>query len=155
MRKAIQFILIISVFASCKSPEKTNKAPFSANNPVIVLQKTVCFGKCPVYTLTLQGNSQAQLKGEMHLDKIGIFSRQLPEGTVEELVQDFEKLNFFNLQDEYTASITDLPTTYISFTYQGKTKKIKDYYGAPADLKALEKKIANLLQDDGWVNENK
>jgi hypothetical protein len=139
---------------SCQSQKKTTNQQFTAENPVIVLQKTVCFGSCPVYTLKINGDGKAELKAEQHLPNLGNFTKTLPPETVQELVNDFDKIQFFSLKDEYTGAITDLPTTYISFTYQGKSKKIRDYYGAPESLKNLEKKIAEFVSDEGWQAAN-
>ena len=47
--------------------------------------------------------------------------------------------------------ITDLPSTYISFTHKGQTKKIRDYYGAPDKLTELEDLLNKIaLKKDGW-----
>jgi ankyrin repeat protein len=45
------------------------------------------------------------------------------------------------MRDEYTAMITDQPTTYTTLTIGSRTKRIKDYYGAPPALKEIETRI--------------
>ena len=44
------------------------------------------------------------------------------------------------MDDKYTSSITDLPTTYIKI----KNKKVIDYSNAPKELKDLEKLIDDI-----------
>ncbi len=44
------------------------------------------------------------------------------------------------MESEYTEMITDLPTTHIRIF----DKKITDYYGAPKELKELEKLIDDI-----------
>ena len=53
------------------------------------------------------------------------------------------------------AQVTDLPTTWVTFS-DGTTKKsIKDYFGAPEALKNLEKMVEAIAeQDDGWVKDS-
>ena len=53
------------------------------------------------------------------------------------------EIGFDNLKNEYSERITDLPTTYIMIN----NKKIKDYYGAPTELKDLEKLIEKIILD--------
>jgi len=62
----------------------------------------------------------------------------------------FEETGFFDLEDEYKKKMTDLPTTYIYYSKAGKSKRIMDYYGAPPELKELEKTVGMIIETKRW-----
>lgn len=113
----------------------------SDNSPLISLEKTRCFGTCPVYTLEIYEDGAAVLIGKENFDKIGEYRAALSKKQVKELVKEFRAKDFFGFEDNYTSSVSDLPTTYLSFTDKGKTKKITNYDQAPESLKELEAKV--------------
>lgn len=118
--------------------------------PLITMEKTVCYGTCPVYQIRIYSNGMADYIGEMHVQKIGLYRKQLPAETISGLIRSFQDAGFWSLQDEYVAEITDLPTTYLSFQYQGKYKKVKDMIHAPQQLVDLENQIAAIADAPGW-----
>lgn len=114
------------------------------------MTKTACYGKCPVYKITIQGNGKAIFEGQKNVDKIGKYEKLFSKEEIENLIKKFEEVKFFEFKDEYSAKVTDLPTTYLEFTHKGQTKKIKDYYDAPTELKNLEKMIESIANSSGW-----
>ncbi len=111
------------------------------NSLLISLEKTRCFGTCPVFTLEIYDDGAAILRGEENIHKIGEFRATLSKKQVKELVKAFRAKDFFGFEDSYTSSASDLPTTYLSFTDKEITKKITDYDQAPESLKELEAKV--------------
>jgi len=152
--RILLYISILILSYSCNPPKKVTKSQGENDSPVITLQKTMCYGKCPVYTITIHGNGQSVYVGKKNVDKIGKYEKRLEKVEATNLIKAFEEANFFDFQDEYTAKITDLPTTYITFSSKGKTKKIRDYYGAPEELKKLEKLVEDIANSEGWTKIN-
>ncbi|MFK5854770.1 MAG: DUF6438 domain-containing protein [Bacteroidota bacterium] len=148
--KLIFYGLILSVLFSCTSTRKVGEVDI----PIIKFEKTSCFGSCPVYSLSIFENGLVILDGIKNIDYIGSFKKQLSRKEINEIIAKFNDANFFNFDDEYTSRITDLPTTYISYNYNGKHKKIKDYSGAPKKLKELEKIILQIVNEEGWEKSN-
>lgn len=105
------------------------------------MQKTTCRGFCPVYTISIFHNGKVTYHGERNVDKTGDYKKKISKKKVKKLIAQFEKYNFWNFQDQYVSRATDLPTTFISFTHKGKSKKIEDYWDAPKELKELEKMV--------------
>jgi len=145
----VLFTIILAVF-SCRSTGNG----MGENQFIIKMTKTPCYGKCPVYSIEIDKKGLTVLEGKKNLDKIGKFQLQLPESELKELIQTFVSSDFFQFQDEYISKKTDLSTTYITFQYDGKLKKIRDYDGAPIELKNLEKKVEMLLERTGWEKIN-
>ncbi len=153
MRFWLSILFTISVL-SCYSC-RTSKSSFNASSvdaaPVIIsMKKTACYGTCPVYEIQIYGDLTVTLKGERNIDRIGNFKSVIKKESLDRLVDRFREADFFSFEDEYTGNYTDLPTTYLFFSDQGKTKKIMDYYGAPSSLRELEEQVALLLQELDW-----
>ena len=74
---------------------------------------------------------------------------------IEQLVAEFEKVDYFSLNDSYSErTITDAPYVITSITIDGKTKSIEHYHGdfsAPETLTQLEDKIDEIVNSNQWV----
>ncbi|MEA5258045.1 DUF6438 domain-containing protein [Arcicella aquatica] len=157
MKLFLSFFLLSAFFlGACKVTQKgtSSVTEQSSSNTdlsakiIFTLSKTPCYGTCPVFKMTVFENDSLVYEGERFVDKIGVSSKSLPKGKVKELVSKFRAANFFEFKKEYSAPITDMPTTYISFTDKTKTLKIKDYHGSPEELKQLEQLLVDLVSDE-------
>jgi hypothetical protein len=153
MQKIATIIFAIVLMVSCGTTKKaaTNTPADEKASIVISYYQTTGYSPtAPEYTIELYSNKQMYLDGKKNLDKTGKYMRVLSDKEFSQLVQAFVDADFFSLKDEYTAEITDLPTRYVFFAYNGQEKKIRDYYGAPENLKALEYSIQSFLDRVGW-----
>ena len=147
MKKLLLLFFAISLFTACKTAKQTSET----NIAFLTLEKTMCRGQCPVYSLSIFENGIAKYVGKQNVVKIGSFEKTLSNAEIQRLKTTFNQADFFNFEDEYTAKITDLPSTYISYTLNGRTKKIRDHYGAPDSLKQLEELLVAVAESqDGW-----
>ena len=147
-------VLLLGI--GCKSSKNmTTLENEDESNPemVISMKKTPCYGTCPVYEIKIFTNHKASLIAERNLPHIGEYTAIVPTEKYNELVDAFSNSSFFEFEDSYVAGITDLPTTFIYFSNQRRSKKIKDYYGSPQELKDLETMVAKLLDELQWKEE--
>jgi hypothetical protein len=77
-------------------------------------------------------------EGKEYSDRIGLYRADLSDSMLHEIIMKFRDINFFQLRNVYISTISDLPTTYITFRYEGAYKRIMDYYDAPPELRELE-----------------
>lgn len=138
----------MSFFYSCKtSKDIENKSDYV----MFSLRKTECKGKCPVLFMEIFKSGIVVFEGIKNTDKIGKYEKTLSKKEIRNLQKSFDNSDFFSFENEYTDKITDLPSTYISYTNNGQTKQIRDYYGAPEKLKELEEILNEIaLSKDGW-----
>ena len=123
-----------------------------ARDVVITMQRTVCFGTCPAYTVTITGDGRVEYEGKQFVRVTGRATTTIPSADVAALVEAFEKAGYFNLNDRYTANITDQPTTTTSIRIGERFKQVIDYYGAPQVLKDLERQIDKVARTAQWVS---
>jgi hypothetical protein len=125
--------------------------PEELSDLVIHMERTICFGTCPVYSVTIYGDGTVEYLGERFVAVEGEQTAQISEEQVRELVQAFYDADFFNMQDRYEDNVTDLPSTTTTITLNGETKSVYNYFGAPEELEALEDKIDEISGAAEWV----
>ncbi|MBI3244024.1 MAG: hypothetical protein HYZ49_17210 [Chloroflexi bacterium] len=138
LRTLATFILsAILVACALSTPEPTPAPDYS--DLVITLQRTPCFGTCPIYKLTVYGDGRVEYEGEQFVAVEGTQTATITADQVKALAAAFEQANYFTLPDNYTALVTDLPTTITSVTFNGQTKTIENYGGCFEEIDSLNK----------------
>ena len=107
----------------------------------ITIERTACFGMCPDYEVTVRGDGTVSYQGRAHVRIPGEHTWKVDPAAVRALAREMQAAGYFELKDEYSALVTDLPTTYTSLTVGSRTKKVKDYFEAPEKLRDLEHRI--------------
>lgn len=165
--KKIIFSLLVLALAACSvvAPQPT-ATPSPAPTPTpdyssvqITLERTACFGFCPIYKITIHGDGTVEYDGERNVTVTGHQTSQLTQAQLAELVAAFQQAGYFDLKENYTAPVTDLPSTITSFSFEGRSKLITNYGGctidsserAPQALCDLEAKIDSLANSAQWV----
>jgi len=137
---AILIILVSYLFYSCWGTKTITEEDL-----LIEMKRTPCYGSCPVYTIKIDEKGKGLFEGVENVEKTGRFSFSLSKDELMEFENAFQEIDFYRLRNIYDAQVSDLPTTYITYSKDGKRKKIMDYYGAPAELRALENRIEALV----------
>ena len=135
----LMFFVLIQLI-SC-----TGTGRFSSDNILLEMEKTPCYGQCPVYKIQIDSRGNGRFKGIEHTDYQGTYSFRLNKTELEQLKSSFESTGFFDLEDKYFDFVSDLPTTYLTYNLEGRIKRIMDYHGAPQKLKDLEKQVESLV----------
>ncbi len=126
----------------------------------ITLERTACFGTCPVYTVTISGDGTVSYDGRQFVGVTGTQRAHVDPAVVRALVDDFKAIGFFELRDAYrevenpdgtTTSVTDLPTIRVSLRIGDRSKEVVDYFGAPKPLRDLERRIDAIAGTAKWV----
>lgn len=130
---------LIFILSSCHNSAKINST--NSKVKIISLEKTACFGTCPVFHIEIYNNGFATYNGKKFVTLKGLHNLEISKNDISKILKKAKEIDFQNLKNEYTENITDLPTTYIMV----KNKKIKDYFGAPEKLKELEKMIEDII----------
>ncbi|MEM6261785.1 MAG: DUF6438 domain-containing protein [Bacteroidota bacterium] len=140
--------------AGCKSssPERAIKKTVVAEDFLLEHRRTPCFGTCPFFTVTVDASGKVVYTGEMHVEKIGTYTKMIPESDVKRLVYTLKEGNFFELENEYdNERITDLPSVITKCRQNGTVKEVTNRYGAPDSVVALQQKIEAIIGDEGYV----
>src|SRR5689334_24897887 len=77
--------------------------------PVITLERTACFGSCPVYKLTIFDDGKVLFDGKDFVKRPGMDTSQIKKSDLEELIRQFEKIDYLNLDENYTDDPKNCP----------------------------------------------
>ena len=125
MKYCLLFISFMFFALSCEPPASSSENYQYELANFIELKKDPCFGTCPVYSIRINGTGEAVYNGKRNVSKEGTWYRMLSPSEANKLFMAFEASNFWNFKDEYTAPVTDLPTTWVTFVLGEKSKTIK------------------------------
>ena len=150
----VVIILISSIsFAGCSRSQTPQ--PDNIKDVVITLERTICFGTCPDYTLTIQGDGTVTYEGRMFVRVEGTRTAIISEDKIRQLLSEFQRIDYFSLNDSYEEfGATDMPSAITSLTINGKTKTVRHYHGdfsAPEQLTELEDRIDEIVNSDQWI----
>ena len=119
------------------------------------LERTACFGMCPIYSVEVQGDGTVLYEGQGYVAVTGQHRATVDRQAVAELLEAFRKADYFSLRDQYQAMITDNPTYTTSIVFDGVSKHVVDYVGRavgmPAAVTELENKIDEVVKTKRWI----
>lgn len=141
--------LILSVFLfSCNILNKQED-----NIESVSLSRSGCYGKCPVYTVTLFRDGSVKYTGKMFVDFIGNYTlnRKVDFSQLENLVNEAD---FFNLDNKYMSRITDSPSCGVSVKTNKLSKSVLENGEGPIKLKMIQGYIDTFIKEtpkENWI----
>ena len=176
----IKIIFALFLLTACNASEQTTAEVNLSkqdipSNTLISLRRTGCFGNCPIYNLTIDANGKVDYVG---WEFVGAESKvkdriqsHINRKQLGQLIEKFEKANYFSLKDQYDSVgdgcptyMTDAPYAITSIRLGEREKTIKHYYGCrekdtgdgsgkvyPQELYELESKIDEIVNTKQWL----
>jgi hypothetical protein len=138
--------VISAAVAVTLATEQASALPISS----IKLERSACFGTCPVYSVTIFSDGRVQYEGKEFVKEKGARTGAISAREFSELATKVERIGFLKLQAAYRAPVTDLPTTTVTVTRGRESKSVEDYFGAPQGLHDLEALIERTVKP--WVD---
>jgi hypothetical protein len=131
----------------------------SAVEPVeITLTRTVCFGFCPAYTVTINSAGEVRYEGRAFVNVVGEARALISPEDVARLAARFDEIGFDRLRDRYQAQVTDVPTYTVSIRRGDHVKTVVDYAGTavglPQAVRELQDEIDRVANTAQWVLRN-
>lgn len=138
----IIFSLIFGMY-SCKAT-KVN-AQIAKEDVILSLERTPCFGRCPVYEIKIYANGLLLYQGKRNVADTGCHYRKISKQELASLKEAFCNAGFFEMADSYPENErapVDLPSCIIFFKSGNQEKTLTDHHwNTPEKLTLLEKKI--------------
>lgn len=130
--------------------------PVRPNSTItIVLQRSACYGTCPSYTVAVSTDAGIVFNGYAYVAASGRHTDTVDPDAVRVLARKFVAVDFYSMDAEYRAGVTDNPTYVLSVTIDGHTKKVVDYVGSwvgmPAVITDLENAVDTLARTQRWI----
>jgi hypothetical protein len=151
MRTLLALLLLGSVALADSSVPKEG----GASAPMVTLERTACYGRCPIYKVTVLRDGTVLWEGERFVKTVGKATAKLPAAAQAQLADAFKAADFFALQDKYERyDITDHPSAIVSLDDGKRRKTVRHYHGdssAPKALYALEDSLDRIIGTSKWI----
>ncbi len=174
--KIVTIIALIALNAHAQQPLQFNHAPkavarayyeagaqaSSDKTDTITLERTACFGTCPIYKVTITSDGSVSFQG-VRFTKTQSATGKISRRAFRRLAREFEKIKYFSLPDDFTPGtkncpnvMTDMPSANTAIHLKGKSKTVSHYYGCGnsgvlPNLTALETKIDQVAGTRKWI----
>lgn len=156
-----------------QSPTQTQASPpppapaSIPSDTIITLERTVCYGQCPSYKITIFADGTVIYEGRKFVKTMGEVRSKLNQEELRQLVSEAERISYFSLKDRYEtfedgcgSYATDGPFYNTSIQMNGKRKAIRHYSGCnekdmktpyPPGLAEFEQDIDETVNSRQWV----
>ncbi len=125
--------------------------PIDYSTLKIGLVRSACYGSCPDYEVTIDGSGTVEfstvspsLAGPAEVHRKfgpgggvllpGRHQARIGRAELDRLIERFRAANFFGLERDYSAMVTDMPTYRLSFETGGRSWTVTDYLGRRAGM---------------------
>ncbi len=148
-RATCLLLLLLTTIASCTTTKPDVKHPEKNGRLILSMERTPCYGRCPVYTINLYENGLLIYNAKQFTDTSGCFYRVLSKYEITEVKDRFNNSGFFKMSNQYPEdkkTPTDLPSCILFFSNEDQQKTIIDKrWQTPETLTALEKSVDSLV----------
>lgn len=115
------------------------------------IERTPCFGTCPIYTMEIYDSGYTEYRGRRFVDNVGRFYAKVDQGKLQAIRDKAIEIGYFDMQDEYPSEIADFPSTITTVKIDGKRKRIFNKQNAPRKLNEFQSYIDTLFSDVKWI----
>ena len=143
------------LFGSSLAATEKDLQRFLASLPYdsISLERTPCFGKCPVYNVTFYRNGRAEYEAVRHLPKLGKYAGEIDPFSYGRLCYLIENSRFERMVPGYAADWTDDTECIVRVKTGSDTAEVGDYgQVGPIELWAIQEVIDGLCGRIEWKN---
>ena len=156
MRILAALLVLSSVaFADSSVPNQAG----GASAPWVSLERTACYGRCPIYKVTVLRDGTVLWEGERFVKVTGKATAKLSAESLLALGQELKLADVFALRDKYESyDVTDNPSAIVSVDDGKRKKTIHHYHGdasSPKALYELEDKIDRIVGSARWIGKQR
>ena len=153
LRLILLLALMISLQSCAQSEHSISK---------ISLQRTSCFGTCPVYTVVIYPDGLVEFSGERFVESLGDYSSNVNPESFQRLAEFANAIDFFQFEDEYRVGrepdgtvivVSDLPSRITTVIKDNQEKSVLNYFAGPDQLTKFEELIDELTESAQWIGE--
>jgi|GEM_PF-876681 len=116
------------------------------------IQRTPCFGKCPIYTLTIFENGKVEYFGQKFTPREGRFEGKVSPELIANLMNEAQNVGFYVMNNIYDKqAVTDVPSTITSLRTSSGLKTVVNRFDGPEELRRFEKYFDQLFNEVEWT----
>jgi len=140
-------------------PAEVRRVDLSTDDLEIMIQRTACFGPCPIYTVYVRGDGSVSFVGQDYTDVIGSVDDTLTDEQLFQIAFELDRSRFFDVVeiDECEELWTDASSVMLWIKWQGKERRVERYLGCkkrpPDPAPALSRRIDEIINTAQWIGD--
>ncbi|HMO38277.1 MAG TPA: DUF6438 domain-containing protein [Saprospiraceae bacterium] len=142
---------LLLTLTACDTNRALLRTDFNRETRVIEMAKSPCYGRCPVFRLTVYASGLVSFDGERYTERTGFWVKKMDKNEYQNLLRAFRNANLWQFDNVYRGEYYDAPTVTISYYEEGDLKTIIGKDGRPNKVLELEALLDDLARTDGWV----
>ena len=138
----------------------SESSEISPSDTLIHMQRTVCFGTCPAYELTITQKGKVAFIGKQYVKQKGRAESQISGEKMDQLIQEIHESDFMEIPSnpECESRMTDLPSVFLTVNMDGNKHSVSHYHGCRGfeyeeQLYELENAIDSLAGVEKWIGD--
>ena len=146
-------LILITCFPAFARQLKHRKYKSQNEITSVTMQRTACYGRCPVYSIELNNTGMVTYTAVRFNDDSGVFTKNIGMEKTMNVFGQFNTYKADTCQDTYTNRIMDLPGIIFTIRYKKHIKKIQNAQFGPPFLKRLAEIMDENCKkkDDSWT----
>lgn len=139
--------------ASKKAATTTKAATPAAAGPVLIFERTPCYGRCPAYSMQVYADGRVAYEGRRDVPLMGKHDLKLPAASVAEMLRQAHEAHFETFEKEYLSGATDMPSTIVTIAQpDGTLKRVTAENNAPENVKNYFTYLTTQFDQLGQLN---
>jgi Domain of unknown function (DUF6438) len=123
------------------------------NELMVSLQRTPCFGRCPVFKIELYEDGKVVYEGRAFSTRLGTHKAVASTELMKAILQKANDIKYLTFNGKYPkgeSMITDIPTTISYVKLGSESKMIYNNYDAPTELLEFERWLESQFESLKW-----
>lgn len=117
------------------------------------MERTPCFGRCPVYTIELKASGELIYTGKQNTSRTGTYKGRISAQQMTTFLKKINNPRISKTPARFKPVSTDLPYLHFQFTLGGKLKSIRNAESGPKFLQDIARRIDSLSNAVEWIPE--
>lgn len=114
------------------------------------LERTPCLGMCKAYRINVYRSGHATYEGVVHVERMGMHRTRIGGDTLRTLLEEAERIGFWELNATYDGPVTDLPSTIIRVVSGESDHTVTARVKTPPAFRAFAEFADELLVPNAW-----
>ncbi len=140
--------------ASRPRPVSTIPITTAPGDTALVVERTACFGTCPVYKATVFRSGKVDYEGRRFVPVTGQHTLSIDQSTVTAMIEGARRIDFNSLKPEYLSGATDMPAIIVTTYLPGQKRHqvLAERGAAPKPLQAYLDSLTHELDQLAGIN---
>lgn len=137
MNRVFRVMMATTLFGTiaCSSLKNSDN---SSQAFILQVSTSPCFGRCPVYKLSINSNGNAIYTGLRHPKTKGDVQRTIPATEIDSIRYILEKYDFWDLDSIYdNPNVSDMPSFIVEYKGEIKSKTVVGRFESPDNFRRI------------------